>query len=406
MNRLAFAGLLPALSLICAALPERAHGEETPLRVFAVSPGALPKAKARLAAGDTNLQPALKKLVADADKALQVKPFSVMDKPKAGASGDKHDYFSTAPYFWPDPAKKDGLPYIRKDGQRNPESGNENSDAPRLGKLASTSHTLALAWYFTGKEAYAEHAARLLRAWFLEPATRMNPNFNQAQAVPGRNDGRGTGMIESRSLQSVADAAGLLAGSKHWTKSDQTGLVEWMRAFLDWAQTSKNGRDEAAAKNNHGTFYDGQIAHFALFTGQTNLARQIIEAAKERRIAAHIKPDGSQPLELARVDSFAYSRFNLQAFFALATLGEHAGVDLWQFRTKDGASLRRALEFLMPYAEQPDKEWPHERGKKQDRSLASLLRSAHAAYGDERYLKLLRQSPGHERQRDALFFVR
>ncbi len=375
-------------------------------RVFGVSPGALTKARARLAAGATNLQPALKKLVADADKALKVKPLSVMDKPKPGASGDKHDYFSGSPYFWPDPAKKDGLPYLRKDGERNPESQNENSDSPRLGKLAGTSHTLALAYYFTGKEAYAEHAARLLRGWFLEPATRMNPNFDQAQAVPGRNTGRGTGMIESRSLQSVADAAGLLAGSKHWTKADQAGLVEWLRAFLDWAQTSKNGRDEAAAKNNHGTFYDGQIAHFALFTGQTNLARQTIEAAKERRIAAQIKPDGSMPLELARADSFGYSRFNTSAFFMLATLGEHVGVDLWRFQTADGAGIQQALDFLLPYVEQPDKEWPYEHGKKNSRALGGILWQAHAVYGGERYLNALRKTSGYERQREALFFAK
>jgi hypothetical protein len=391
---------MPLAALIGIAASQAA---ETDPRVFAVRPGAVSKARKRLAAKDPALEPARRRLIADADKVLHLKPPSVIDKPKPGASGDKHDYFSTAIYFWPDPASKNGLPYIRRDGQRNPESHNENSDSPRLGRMASASHTLALAYYFTGREAYAQQAAQLMRAWFLVPATRMNPNFNQAQAIPGVNDGRGIGMIESRSLTSVADAAGLLAGSRHWTAADQEGLVTWMREFLDWAQSSKNGRDEAAAKNNHGTFYDEQVVHMALFTGQTNLARRILETAKTRRICSQIKPDGSQPLELARADSFGYSRFNVQAFFALATLAEHMEIDLWHFQCPDGGSIRQALDFLIPYVEQPGKPWPYEHEKKQSRALGGLLWEARAVYGDTPYLNVLRKTSGYEQQREALF---
>jgi hypothetical protein len=394
--------LLPVL----LAVPGRVWGEEAPPRVFSVAPGALAKTKARLAAGDKSLRPALDRLLAEAAKDLKAKPISVTEKPKAPPSGDKHDYFSTAIYFWPDPTKPDGLPYIRRDGQKNPESHNRNSDSPRLAQTASHAETLALAFYLTGDESYAEHAARLLRVFFLDAETRMRPNFNYAQAVPGLNSGRGRGMIESRSLTSVADAAGLLAGSKHWSKADASGMTEWLGAFLDWAQTSDNGKEEQAAENNHGTFYDVQVAHLALFTGQTNLARQIIEAAKAGRIATQIKPDGSQPHELQRADSFGYSGFNLEALFALATLGEHIGVDLWHFKTADGAGIRSALDFLLPYVEQPDKEWPYDHGKKSVRSLSPLLRQAYAVYGDERYLRALRKSGERDSQREVLFFPR
>jgi hypothetical protein len=210
-------------------------------------------------------------------------------------------------------------------------------------------------------------------------------------------------MIESRNLMPVLDAAGLLAGSKHWRKADDDGLRAWMREFLDWTQTSRNGRAERAAKNNHGTFYDMQVTHLALFTGETNLAREIVEAAKTNRIAIQFKPDGSQPLELDRVDSFGYSRFNLQAHFALATLAAHLGVDLWHYETPDHAGLRKALDFLLPYVEQPDKPWPYRRGIKEDRNLDAILRQAYAVYGDTRYRDALRKTPGHERERESLY---
>jgi hypothetical protein len=368
--------------------------------IFSVPPGALARAKVKVVAKEKSVQPAFDQLLNDADKALKQKPLSVMEKPKTWPGVDKHDYFSTAPYFWPNPETKDGLPYIRKDGQRNPESRNEHSDSSRMGRITGAANTLALAHYFTGKDAYAEHAAKLLRVWFLDPETRMNPNFDHAQAVPGVNTGRGIGMIESLALMPACDAATLLRGSKSWSKTDDEAFTKWMRTFLEWAQTSKNGRDEAAASNNHGTYYDVQVTHFALFVGQTNLARSIVEEAK--RIAAQVEPDGTQPRELSREDSFAYSQFNVRAMFQLALLGEYVGVDLWRYESPKGASIRKALDYLVPFAEDPTKPWPHEHSKKTNRSLSWLPRRACFVYHTERYCKLVEKDSAA--QRDALFF--
>jgi Alginate lyase len=395
-------GPVIATSVFLFALAVSAADPEP--RVFSILPGSLSAAKARTAAGDAVMEPALKQLIADAGKALKLQPPTVMDKPQTPPSGDKHDYMSQAPYFWPDPAKKDGLPYIRKDGQRNPESYDGHSDAPRMGRMAVAAESLALAAWFTGQDVYADRATALLRAWFLDPGTRMNPNFNFAQAVPGVNTGRGTGMIESRSIIPAMDAASLLAGSQHWSPADQKGMEAWMAAFLDWAQTSPNGKAEAAARNNHGSFYDEQIVALALFLGQTDLAKRTLEAVKTRRIAVQIKPDGSQPLELARADSFGYSRFNVMALCNLATMGRHAGIDLWRYEAPGGGSLRKAIDFLLPYVEQPEKEWPYEHSHKGARNLTEQLWLAGFVYGDGRYMEAARKSPGAEKSREALFY--
>jgi hypothetical protein len=110
--------------------------------------------------------------------------------------------------------------------------------------LDNAARTLALVWYFTSVEKYAAKAAALLRYWFFDAATKMNPNLNYAQAVPGVNDGRGTGIIESRDLTGIADAAGLLEGSAAWKESDSKQLQQWYAQYLDWLLTSKNGLDE------------------------------------------------------------------------------------------------------------------------------------------------------------------
>lgn len=327
-------------------------------KMYLLNQDALAKHKTQLTAGDKTLQPALDKLLSEAEDALKTGPFSVMDKKLVPPSGNKHDYMSLGPYWWPDPNKPDGKPYIRRDGETNPESTNSDTDRPALEKMRGTVQSLALAFYFSGDEKYAAHAAKLLRVWFLDDATKMNPNLDYGQAIPGRVTGRGIGIIDTRFLPELLDYVALLQNSPAWTKADNDGLKNWMSDYLSWLLTSKNGRDEAKEFNNHGTWYDVQIAGLALFVDKPDIAKEALERA-QTRLMKHIEPNGQQPHELARTKGFSYSAMNLAGFFDLADLGQAAGVDLWHFQSADGRSLRRALDFLAPFAD-PNKKWEHQ----------------------------------------------
>ena len=323
-----------------------------------------------------------------ADKLLDMQPVSVMDKPAAPPGGNKHDYMSQAPYFWYDSSKPKGLPYLRRDGQRNPEIYTI-TDHKEMSELDNASRILALAWYFTGDEKYALKAAVLLRHWFFDESTRMNPNLNYAQAVPGVNDGRGTGIIESIALTGIADAAGLLEGSHSWTTADASALRQWYVQYLDWMLTSKNGKDEHAAKNNHGTWYLVQAADFALFTGNAAKARELTEEGKIK-MDGQIEQDGKMPLELARTNGLGYSTYNLQAWFKLGILSERTGTNLWNYQNKGGAGIRTALDWLRPYA-LGEKKWDYQQisgYKKED--YYGLLLQASTKYKESRYVDYVR----------------
>jgi Alginate lyase len=352
-------------------------------RVFVLDGSALKALREQIAANGARA-PALLELRTEADRTLKLPPLSVIQKQQIPPSGDKHDYMSLAPYWWPNPNTPDGLPYVRRDGETNP-GIQRVPDHKNFDRLISATHTLALAYYLFGEEAYASHATELLRAWFLEPATRMNPHLDFAQAVVGRNEGRGTGLIETRRLSRVVDTIGMLAGSQAWTEADRKGTMDWCARYLAWMQDSPNGKQEAEAKNNHGTYYDVQVASLALFTGNTDLAKRVLRDAANKRIAVQIEPDGRQPLELERTKSLGYSTMNISGLFELARLGESAGVDLWNFQTRDGRSILKALDFLLPYATGA-RRWPYKQiATFQGAEIVPVLLIATEKYRTARY---------------------
>lgn len=291
---------------------------------------------------------ALKALIAKADAARNQEPLTIVNKPILPTSGDKHDYMSVGPYWWPDPDKSDGLPYIRRDGEVNPDVA--KTDRPLLAKFISAVKTLGLAYRFTQREDYATHATLLLRTWFINPDTKMNPNLLFGQAIPGICEGRGIGLIETAALaRDLLPVVRFIIDSESWSAKDTEDLQAWFHAFLKWMLTHPYGVDEARHGNNHSNAYDVQVVTYALFVGQPELAQMILQGVAERRIAVQIEPNGKQPKELARTKALGYSSMNLELLLELAEIGRQWDVDLVHFESSDGRSLRCAFDFLLPY---------------------------------------------------------
>ena len=359
-------------------------------------------------AGDPHIQAALNELRKQADRALTRGPYTVTQKSVPPPSGDVHDYTSLSIYWWPDASSPTGLPYVLQDGVRNPEV----DDATRfdLGtalRMVDDVESLSLAYFLTGDERYAEHAADLLRACFLSPATRMNPNLQYSEMIPGRDVVRGTGIIEGRVFTRTIDSIALLAGCPCWTADDQQGMRQWFADLGQWMRTSPNGQKESAAANNHAVWYDVQLTDFALFTGDSGTARQVAQAALGARIDTQIAADGSLPHEIARTRSLHYSDFDLQAFAELATLSRLVGVDLWGGMPiqvpRPSGGIRAALDFLLPYWMSPD-SWPYREITNVDvlHENGQTLRTAAAAYSDNDYVAALSQLSSNQTALDLL----
>lgn len=283
--------------------------------------------------------------------------YSVTFNDRLPPSGDMKDYYSTGPYWWPNPETADGLPYIRLDGQFNPER-DRVSDREPLHSLIESVRILALAQAISGREAYGKEAAVLLDTWFLDEQTGMNPNLNHAQAIPGVSDGRGTGIIDTHPFAELVDAIRLLEKAGSLSASQTIGLQAWFARFTEWLLTSENGRDEADSLNNHGTAYDLQAAALLWFTGQPDRLADYLRGVTLPRIGQQITPEGLQPRELARTRTWSYCTENLEHFFKLGLIGRAVGVDLFGYTAENGARLQEALDYLLPYCGNPE-AWPH-----------------------------------------------
>ncbi|QLH82023.1 alginate lyase family protein [Halosimplex pelagicum] len=338
--------------------------------------------------GDDRFAPAVDALRERAEAALDAGPFSVVDKDDTPSSGDPRDYVSLSRYWWPNPDTDDGLPYVQRDGETNPEI--EQFDRLPLGEMCDAVVDLSLGFAFLGDERYAERATTLLRTWFLDPDTGMNPHLQYAQHVPGRAEGRHGGINDTTGFIAVLDAIALLDEADSWTDEDRAELEAWFASFLKWLRESEMGRDEAAAENNHGTWYDAQIAAYALFAGEREVTETVVRAVLDRRIAAGIESDGRQPLELERTRPLHYATYNLRALAILALLGERVGVDLWHYETEDGRGIRVALDWLADqFIEGPTVDRSDEVDPLSTTGVFDLYRRAGRAYGDPRYERVV-----------------
>ena len=337
----------------------------------------------KVKANDPSVFPAYSALLNEATSYIKKPAGSVMGKAHVPPSGDKHDFYAIGKYAWPNPDTPDGMPFIRRDGYTNPEASSDKYDLGPYFNMRIRVNTLAMAYFYTGSEAYAAKAAELLRVWFLNPDTRMNPNFKYASSLPGVNEGMAIGIIEGVQLIGLLDSVQLLSQSASWTAADNEGLKRWFTAYTDWLLESPAGKEEYKATDNHGSWYAAQVAAFSIYGGNLERARQMMERAKWQ-IDVQFTPEGGLHRELKRNRALFYSLYGLSAFVTLARCGEVLGDDLWRYRTKDGRGIELGFDFLAPYLAE-EVPWAWQNIDKEINGLAvQMTRRAEKVYASPR----------------------
>ena len=295
------------------------------------------------------------RILRQAATALSLEPITITRFHAANRPGGPNDFYSNADYWWPDPATTNGLPYIQRDGQSNPGNFNEHRMAMRA--LRDAVAALGAAHTITGEERYARKAAELLRVFFVDEKTRMNPRLDYAQTVPGRGAGRPYGIIDTLHLIEIPPAIAALTNSPAFPPELTAGLQRWFADLSTWMLSSRNGKEEAAAKNNHAVAFWLQIAAFARLSGDEARLAECRRQYKEVFLPNQMAADGSFPLELKRTKPYGYSIFQLDNLATLCQVLSTPADDLWSFTLPDGRGIRRAMAYLYPFLADKAK-WP------------------------------------------------
>jgi hypothetical protein len=342
-----------------------------------------------------------------AEAYLGEAPVTITASSSPRSAGGRHDYFSEADYWWPDPQSPGG-PYVQRDGQSNPDNFDDHRRAMR--RLSLQVPALAAAYRLTGDARYAVHAGSHLRAWFVDEATRMSPHLRYAQAIHGRVSGRGVGIIDTLHLVEVARAIESLADAPGLSAAERAAVLGWFGQYVEWMTTHEYGLAERDMRNNHASCWVLQVAAFARLAGRDDLVRFCRERFKSVLLPDQMASDGSFPQETRRTKPYAYSLFNLEALSGIAQLLSSPADDLWGFTLPDGRGMRRGLAFVVPFV-RDRKGWPWPKDVMYDSAWpmrqTSLLFGG-LALGEPGYLELWSALPADSDVEEVVrnFFIR
>jgi len=291
-----------------------------------------------------------KRILEAANKYISQTPLTISAFPAPRSAGGLHDFYSQADYFWPNPKDPNG-PYINRDGHSNPENFDEHRKV--MVALSIQMPAVTAAWLLTGDRRYGQKACAHLRAWFVSPETRLNPNLLYAQAVQGSSTGRSYGIIDTLHLVEVARAASFLTSgaprSGMLSAQEAAAVKSWFASYLDWLSHSERGMKERDTTNNHAFCWALQAAEFARLAGDDAARKEVYRRYQQILLPDQMDANGSFPRELARTKPYSYSIFNFDVMAGLCQSLKGLLPNPPAFQLTDGRGLCKAAQFIYPY---------------------------------------------------------
>lgn len=286
-------------------------------------------------------------LASIAANARAVPPLSVTDKPETLPGTSERSYVNAVPHWQSLAGSESALSRSSLLEGTGPLGGDvsQHYDRARWQLMADCVCALALDGHLNGNAASHAHAHRLVRAWFLDPATAMIPDgaYARFSAVdPGRNvlDA----CIDFRDIHPLLDALTLLRQAGCFSLAEQQQLDEWFDAFLAWLS-----QDSASFLSDHSgspacTWYHLLMLAIAAFRGRRNVAAQVFDNLPGL-LDRQFRPDGSPRSSSADAPLRHEHLFNLQAWSNLVVISSALGRNLLAFTDSNGVGLQRAFQY-------------------------------------------------------------
>lgn len=282
------------------------------------------------------------RILAVAAEGLRAKPATITSFPSPLKKVDPHQYVSEDVEWF----RTDAGVYERRPGLSNPAAFSQHRDA--LVRMNGIVAACVAAWRLTSDAKYAEYAMLHLRAWFLDAATRMEPNLDHAACTPQTQDGTYRGVEDTVMLAETVRAASFLcAYNGIATEAEASGLRKWFTDFTTWLNESKPGYIAREMKDRTAICWTLQAAEMARFTRNGALQLGCLHRFRDQ-LLRQMNLDGQFPLELHRKDAYASSIFTLDCLSMACEVVSTPMDRLWDFSLPDGRSMRSAIAWLYP----------------------------------------------------------
>jgi hypothetical protein len=302
------------------------------------------------------------RILAAASQALKAPITPIATLPAPRSPGTPHDFYSEPEDFFPGPVNS-SAPWIERPGQVNPDAFTAHRDA--VYDLGVTIAALAAYYPVTSDPKYIGRAAEHLRAWFITPATRMNPTLQLAQRIPNTSTGRPEGVIESLPLAEVARSLRFLDifFPDALAADELVAVRKWFADYAVWLNDSRTAGLARDRRDHHASSWLFQSAAYAdaNVTGLTsddaslNLLRHRFKTVTLR---AQMNGNGIFPREVATPNPFRNALFNLDLLTLACELLTTRFDNPWEYELQDGPGLRAAIAYHFPFIRTPS-TWPY-----------------------------------------------
>lgn len=345
------------------------------------------------------------RVLSTAQQLLAQSPRTITSLPPPHSPGDPHDFYSEPDDYFPDPASPTAA-FVQRAGEWNPAAFTAHRDA--LLSFCVVVPTLVAAYVLASRQAepdpnserYAEQALAHLRAWFITPATRMNPNLLYGEFIPNTTEGRPEGIICAAALAEVARALPFLLHSEALKPEDRGAILSWFGAYLVWLSTSRLAGLARDLKNHHGSSWLLQataIAHLEPVKANPDVVTiaSLRHLYRNTTLRAQIAADGSFPHELSTAFPYRNSLFNLDLLAGVCELLSTPFDSAWDYELQDGPGMRVAIARHFPFILNRG-AWPYRADLNHFTDLPGrrpALLFAGRAYGRSEYAELWKTLP-------------
>ena len=205
------------------------------------------------------------------------------------------------------------------------------------------------AFFYTGDQRYYDRFCLQLDTWFINPDTRMTPNFEYCQFIPGRNKGRGNhqGMVDAYNFIDMIESVRLVGSVKSIGKARTKALKSWFRDFAHWMQTSDYGKTASTQGKGQVLTYDITLYYLFTFTGQKSARKTIFKAFPQRCVKEKIDDEGKIAEALKRTKAFSYTVSKLRRMVDFAWLAKSDGR---QLPRESLDRIQLAFDYITPFA--------------------------------------------------------